>query len=106
MSRFGELEQIVLLSVLQLGDDAYGVTIRRLLDEKAGRRLAMATIYTTLDRLEHKGYLLSRLGEPTPERGGKRKRYYRVSAAGRRAVKETLAALSALTEGLGQAYRP
>jgi DNA-binding PadR family transcriptional regulator len=101
----GELEQLMLLAILQLEDDAYGVTIADLLREKAGRSLAMATVYTTLERLEDKGYLTSRLGEPTAERGGKRKRYFRVSPAGERAVRESLNALRALTAGLDRRFR-
>jgi DNA-binding PadR family transcriptional regulator len=97
----GDLEQLVLLAILQLGDDAYGVTIAGALREKAGRDLAMATIYTTLDRLEAKGFLTSSLGLPTAERGGRRKRYFRVNAAGQRALRESLAALQALSAGLG-----
>jgi DNA-binding PadR family transcriptional regulator len=100
----GDLEQVVLLAILQLGDDAYGVTIAAVLREKARRNLAMATIYTTLERLEAKGYLSSRLGEPTAERGGKRKRYFRVNAAGERALRESLTALQALTAGLDRRF--
>lgn len=100
----GELEQLVLLAILQLDDDAYGVTIASVLREKAGRDPAMATIYTTLERLEDKGFLTSRLGEPTAERGGKRKRYFRVTAAGERAVRESLTALQALAAGLGRRF--
>jgi len=101
----GDLEQLVLLTILQLGDDAYGVTIENILREKAGRDLAMASVYTTLDRLETKGYLESSLGEPSAERGGKRKRYFRVNAAGQRAVRDSLTALHALTAGLGRRYQ-
>jgi DNA-binding PadR family transcriptional regulator len=100
----GELEQLVLLAILQLGDAAYGVTIAGVLREKAGRDPAMATIYTTLERLEDKGFLTSRLGEPTAERGGKRKRYFRVTAAGERAVRESLTALQALAAGVGRRF--
>jgi DNA-binding PadR family transcriptional regulator len=77
-----------------------------LLRDRARRELAMATVYTTLDRLEQKGLLTSRLGDPTPERGGRRKKYFRVSAAGQRAVKASLAALGALTRGLDRSYQP
>ena len=101
----GELEQLVLLAIMQLGDEAYGVTIAGLLREKAGRNLAMATVYTTLDRLEAKGFLTSTLGEPTAERGGKRKRYFRVNAAGERTVHDSLTALQALTAGLGWRFK-
>jgi len=100
----GDLEQLVLLAILQLGDDAYGVTIARVLHEKAGRDLAMPTVYTTLERLESKGYLASSLGESSAERGGRRKRYFRVNAAGERALRESLTALHALTAGLGRRF--
>lgn len=100
----GDLEQLVLLAILQLGDDAYGVTIARVLREKAGRDLAMPTVYTTLERLESKGYLASSLGESSAERGGRRKRYFRVNAAGERALRESLTALHALTAGLGRRF--
>ena len=100
----GELEQLVLLAILQLGDEGYGVPIARLLRQRAGRDLAMATVYTTLDRLEAKGFLASRLGDPTAERGGKRKRYYQVNPAGERALRESLAALTAMTAGLGRRF--
>lgn len=100
----GDLEQLVLLAILQLGDDAYGVTIARVLREKAGRDLAMPTVYTTLERLESKGYLASSLGESSAERGGRRKRYFRVNAAGERALGESLTALHALTAGLGRRF--
>ena len=93
------------LAILQLGDDAYGVTIARILREKAGRDLALASVYTTLERLETKGYLESSLGESSAERGGRRKRYFRVNAAGQRAVRESLAALHALTAGLGRRFQ-
>ena len=101
----GDLEQLVLLAILQLGDDAYGVTIAQILRDKAGRDLAMATVYTTLESLEGKGYLDSHLGDPTAARGGKRKRFFRVNAAGERAVRESLSALNALTAGLGRRFQ-
>ena len=101
----GELEQLVLLAILHLGDESYGVTIAGTLREKAGRDLAMATVYTTLERLEAKGLLDAWMGEPTAERGGKRKRYFRVTAAGERAVRDSLAALQALTAGLGRRFQ-
>src|SRR3954467_11292118 len=72
----GEFEQVVLLAVLRLGDDAYAVSIRDEIAECTGRDVARGSIYITLDRLETKGYLRSRLADPTPERGGRAKRYY------------------------------
>jgi len=100
----GDLEQLVLLAILHLGGDAYGVTIAQILRDKAGRELAMATVYTTLDRLEAKGYLDSHLGDPTAARGGKRKRFFGLTAAGERALHDSLAALQALTAGLGRRF--
>ena len=100
----GELEQLVLLAILQLGDDAYGVSIRQLLAERSARDVSLATIYTTIERLDGKGLLRSHLGDPTPERGGRRKRFYRLSAAGDRALRDALGAVRALTAGLGRDF--
>jgi len=71
----GEFEHMVLLAVLRLGDDAYAVTVREEILTHTGRHVSRGSIYITLDRLETKGYLKSRLGEPTAERGGRAKRY-------------------------------
>ena len=78
----GEFEQIVLLAILRLKESAYGVSIRAEIFECTGRKTTSGALYTTLERLEGKGYLSSRVGEPTPERGGRAKRYYRISASG------------------------
>jgi len=89
MRRFlGEFEQLLLLSLLQLGDDAYTVTIRRTIEDQAGRSVSPGAIYTALERLERRGFVTSRFGEPTPERGGKRKKFYRIEAAGRAALRD------------------
>jgi DNA-binding PadR family transcriptional regulator len=101
----GELEQMLLLVILQLNDEAYGVTIRRTLFERAARDVSLATVYTTLDRLEQKGCVTTRMGEPTAERGGRRKRYYRVSVVGMRTLKASLGAIRSLTDGLGREFR-
>lgn len=82
----GELEQLVLLAVLRLGRDAYAVSIRDLIEIRTGLPLARGSIYVTLDRLDRKGYLTSRFGDPTPERGGKSKRLFDITVAGRRAL--------------------
>ena len=66
----GEFEHIVLLAVLRLGDDAYGASVRREIETRTGRALTVGALYRTLDRLELKGYVASRVGDPTPERGG------------------------------------
>jgi DNA-binding PadR family transcriptional regulator len=106
MSQLGDLEQLVLLALLQLGDNAYGVSIRDLLAKRSRRDVALATVYTTLDRLSAKGLIHSRLGDPTPERGGRRKRFYRISAEGRQTLKRPLAAVRALSQGLGADLQP
>jgi DNA-binding PadR family transcriptional regulator len=96
----GEFEQLVLLAVLQLGDGAYGVPVRREIEKRVGRKVSRGAVYTTLDRLEGKGLLSSWLGEPTPERSGKAKRFYRVERAGIRALKESRTALRKMWAGL------
>jgi len=85
----GELEQLVLLAVQSLGDEAYGITVRQMLEDRAGRVVSVPTVYSALDRLEQKGYVTARLGEATAERGGRAKRLYRVERAGMRALQET-----------------
>jgi DNA-binding PadR family transcriptional regulator len=95
----GRFEHQLLLAVLRLGDEAYGMTIRRELAEHTGREVAVGAIYTALARLEQRGLVQSKLGDPTPERGGKAKRYYRVLAPGRRAVDKAQAILLGLAGG-------
>ena len=85
----GEFEQIVLLAVLRLGDNAYGVPIRREIEKRAGRRVTIGALYGTLARLERKGYVTSWSGDPSPERGGRAKRCYRLEALGERALQES-----------------
>lgn len=96
----GEFEHIVLLAVLRLADQAYGVTVRREIEVRTKREVSIGAIYATLDRLEAKGYVQSRAGDPTPERGGRSKRLFRVTAHGVSAVNRTRRALLRLTEGL------
>src|SRR2546423_983155 len=99
-NRLGELEQIVLLAILRLGDDSYGVPIRRDIEKRTRRSLTVGALYSTLDRLEEKGYLTSWLGDPTPDRGGRSKRYFKLKPLGLRALRESREALSAMWEGL------
>src|SRR5690606_9098831 len=99
-ANLGEFEQIVLLAIMRLGDDAYGVTIREEIQKRTGRSTTPGALYTTLDRLEHKGLVESRFGEPTPERGGRAKRYYSVSAEGVEAVERAQRSYQSLLEGL------
>lgn len=96
----GEFEQIVLLSILRLDDAAYGVSVRAEIREHTGRDVAPGALYTTLQRLEDKDFVTSRLGEPTPERGGRAKRYYKVSATGLETVKKAQTAYRSLLTGL------
>ena len=96
----GEFELIVLLAVLQLGEQAYGVPVREEILRRTGRDVARGAVYVTLDRLSRKGYLRSRLGEATAERGGRPKRYFEMTARGSRALRESLAALERMREGL------
>lgn len=84
----GELEEVVLLTVAVLAEEAYAVTVAQELDEKTGRAVGFSTIHTTLQRLEEKGYLSSEMGGATAERGGRRKRFFHVTAFGRKALRE------------------
>ena len=101
-SYLGECELMILLAVIRLGDDAYGVPISKELLEITGREIALGSIYAALDRLEHKGLVTSRLGDPTPARGGRAKRYFRVTSRGMREVKTTRTALVRLWGGIPQ----
>src|SRR5258706_4090711 len=96
----GEFEHIVVLALLRLGDSAYGVTVRQEIEARTKREVSVGAIYATLDRLEAKGYVKSRLGDPTPERGGRSKRFFHVTARGASAVNRTHDALPSMNEGL------
>jgi PadR family transcriptional regulator, regulatory protein PadR len=96
----GELEQIVLLAVLRLGEGAYATPILEEIRTQAGRRVARGALYTALDRLESKGCLRSRVGDPLPERGGRARRYFAVTPAAVRALKESRLALMRLWRGV------
>ena len=98
----GHLEYIVLLVVMRLGEDAYGVPIARAVEEAVDRNLALASVYAALDRLETKGLVSSKLASPTPERGGRAKTYYRPTAKGLNAARETRRTLSLLWNRLPQ----
>jgi DNA-binding PadR family transcriptional regulator len=87
--QLGRFEELVLLALVRLRENAYGVTIRREIAERTGRDVSFGAVYTTLERLQTKGYVSSRIGEPTPERGGRAKRYFRIEAPGIRALNET-----------------
>jgi DNA-binding PadR family transcriptional regulator len=95
----GEFEYSILLAVLQI-EDAYAVPIRGLLEERTGRPVARGALYTALERLEQKGCLRSRMGDPTDDRGGKPRRYFSLTPAGLKALKATHAAFASLSQGL------
>ena len=103
-SRFnlGTFDLMILLALMRLGDAAYGVPISREIEETSGRVVALATLYATLTRLEKKGLVSSRLGEPTAERGGRAKRYFRVTAKGLRKVRDEQRVLTSLWNGIPQ----
>lgn len=96
----GEFELMVLLALMHLGDDAYGVPISREIEQRSGREVALGSVYAALDRLEEKGLITSRLGDPTAERGGRAKRYFKVTAQGIHSVRDTQKALTNLWRGL------
>jgi PadR family transcriptional regulator PadR len=96
----GDLEQLILLAILRLRDDAYGVTIRAELADRADRTVAPGALYTALDRLETKGLITSRMSDPTPQRGGRAKRQVTVTAAGMEALTRSLQAYERLLDGL------
>lgn len=99
-SHLGELEQLVLLATARLRGEGYGVTIRQELLRRVERRVPVAAVYGTLERLAAKGYLATRMGEATPERGGRAKRYYRLTPAGARALRQSRAMLDRMWEDL------
>ena len=97
----GEFEVMVMLAVLRLGEDAYGYTVARELEEVAGRTVSSGALYTTLSRLEQKGFLRSREGEGGEERGGRPRRYLSVTPAGAAAIARARDALDRLLSGVG-----
>jgi PadR family transcriptional regulator PadR len=101
----GSLEHIVLLALVHLGDNAYGMTVRREIEERTGRSLSIGAIYATLERLEAKGLISSYTGEPTPERGGRAKRHFRLQADGVHAVKAAQTTIKNMTAGLERRWK-
>jgi DNA-binding PadR family transcriptional regulator len=95
----GELEQLILLAILRLDGEAYAVPILEEVQSKTGLSLSRGSVYVTLDRLEQKGYLESWFAEPTPERGGRAKRFFRISALGAEALRRSRHALQKMWEG-------
>ena len=99
MSHLGELEQLLLFALLRLEDGAWGVPIRREIEKRTGRQVSAGAVYTALARLERRGFVASWLGESTPQRGGRRKRCYRMEAPGRAALSRSYRALAEMAHG-------
>ena len=98
----GDFEQLVLFGVLRLEarDESYGAAIRREIHSRSGRDVSINAVYTTLDRLESKGLLKSWVGDPTPERGGRRRKFYALTPAGTAALRQAYRAFTAMADGL------
>ncbi len=90
---------LVLAALLRLGDEAYGVPVRREIEDHTTRAVSIGAVYTTLARLEEKSYVRSRMGEPTAERGGRAKRYFKITAPGRRALEASVRAINTMVRG-------
>ena len=95
-----DFEFMILLAILRVRDDPYGVTIAREIEETAGRGVTLAAVYLALERLQENGLVTSSLGEATAERGGRAKKFFRVTPAGLRALKQTQRAFVALWKGI------
>ena len=99
-SALGDFEQLVLFGVMRLEDGAYGAAIRQEIHARSGRDVSINAVYTTLDRLESKGLLKSWTGEPTAQRGGRRRKFYALTPAGTAALRQAYQAFSAMSDGL------
>lgn len=104
-SYFGEFELMVMLALMRLGENAYGVPICHEIEERGGREVAVGSVYATLERLEEKGFVSSWLGEHTAERGGRAKKYFQATSKGRKEVRNTQRALMNLWNGLPELER-
>lgn len=101
----GEFEHLLLLALVHLGEDAHTVSIRAVLEDWADRRVSPGAIYTALDRLEQRGFVSSAFGDPTPARGGKRRRHYTLRPAGAAALKSSQATIARLSRQLAPKLR-
>jgi len=102
----GDFEQLILFALVRLGADAYGASLRREIEARTGRTISAGALYTALDRLEKRGFVASRLGEPTPERGGKRKRLYTLQPAGECALARVYESIRLMAGGVAARLRP
>lgn len=100
----GNFELLVLAAVLRLGDDAYGARVYRELQDRTDRRISIGAVYTTLGRLEERGIVSSTMGDPTPERGGRAKRYFKIQPTGMEALEAASSALWSLLDGTELAW--
>ena len=98
--RLGEFEILLLMALLRLREGAYGAEVHREIEDRTGRSTAVGAVYTGLARLEHAGLISSVVGEPTRERGGRRKRFYRVEATGLRALRSAAGRFRRMAEGI------
>ncbi len=96
----GEFEQLVLFALVSLEDEAYGAAIRREIESRAGRAVSAGAVYTVLERLETHGLVTSWIGEPTPERGGRRRKHYRLEKDGARLLHEAHDQMKRMADGL------
>jgi PadR family transcriptional regulator PadR len=96
----GDFERRVLLAILRLGGQGYAVSIASEIKDRVGKSVSLGAVYATVDRLEKKGFVTSRLGDPTPERGGKPKRFYEIDVPGRRVLAEAQEAETRLWIGV------
>jgi DNA-binding PadR family transcriptional regulator len=96
----GEFEQLVLLAILRLGPDAYGTPIRHEIEDRTGRSVTVGALYSALERLERKGFVRAAVGYPTPPRGGRARRYYKVLPAGLAELRRARRALARMWDGL------
>jgi len=96
----GEFEILVLAALLRLGEEAYGVSIMTEIETRSGRKVSIGALYPTLSRLQKKGYVTSEMGEATPVRGGRAKRYYQLTAAGEKQFERSITMLSSMLIGL------
>jgi PadR family transcriptional regulator len=105
LESLGEFEQYVLLAVVRLGDSAYGVAIRQEIEARTDREVAIGALYTSLGRLEQKGYVRSKMSDPTPQRGGRSKRFFTLTASGAAALRQSRDRLARMWDGLAPDLR-
>ena len=104
--RLGELELLVMLALLRLGDDAYGVSIRQEIERRSGHDVAIGAVYATLTRLEEKRFVKTWLSDPLPIRGGRARKHWQLTALGERALKSAATSLAGMLDGLGLTPQP